>query len=375
MIIKKLDFLNYRNIEKLCLEPDAAMNIIYGENAQGKTNLLEGIYLFTGSKSFRGSRDAELIRFGEESKTAEITVDFSTRYDIYCGKLAIKENRTAFLNQIPLKTTRELGEYFPAMLFAPKDLGLVQSGPEERRSFLDQGLFQLKTKYGELLKNYRTALDQRNAILKNIRANLDWVINLEIWDVTLAALGTKIIYQREQYLKRLEKYAVPFYQGLSGTTEILAMTLARTIDTDSNDQQVIEKKLLQSLEANREKDIACGFTTAGPHRDDLIFTINGLPVKAFGSQGQQRSVALAVKMGEAYILEEVYEEAPVILLDDVMSELDQQRQNYILNHINQFQVFITCCDKDAILRMKKGKAFYISQGALISGGETECTYT
>lgn len=366
MIVKQIELTDYRNIEQMRLEPDAHINVICGENAQGKTNLLESIYLFSGSKSFRGSKDSELIRIGADKKRgACVVIDFSTRYDTYCGKLEIKENRSAFLNQIPLKSVSELGDRFPAMIFSPRDLSLVQNGPEERRRFLDQGLSQLKSMYGDLLKNYRTALDQRNAVLKNIRVNLDWAVNLEIWDSTLSVLGAKIIYQRDQYLHRLSKYALRFFDGLGGAGEALAFKMVKTIASQSEQKEEIAQSFLTGLEQSREKDIACGFTTVGPHRDDLDFRINGLSVKGFGSQGQQRSVALAVKMGEAYVLEEIYEEAPVVLLDDVMSELDQRRQNYILNHIDRFQVFITCCDKDTVLRLREGKTFSISGGRLL----------
>lgn len=349
----------------MALQPGGHINIIYGENAQGKTNLLESIYLLTGSRSFRGSKDSELIQIGTDKKTgAVVKIDFSTRYDDFCGKVEIKENRTAYLNDVPLKTTSQLSDQFPAMLFAPRDLNLVQNGPEERRRFLDQGLCQLRSLYGDLLKNYRTALEQRNAILKNIRAGLDWVVNLEIWDSTLAAMGAKIMYQRDQYLKRLSSYSISFFEGLGSHGEKLEISIMKTVGEELSDKEALESALLKGLEESREKDIASGFTTVGPHRDDMEFRINGLPVKAFGSQGQQRSVALALKMGEAYVLEEIYEEAPVILLDDVMSELDKSRQNYILNHIEQFQVFITCCDKNTVLRLREGETFRISGGRL-----------
>lgn len=365
MIINNIELSDFRNISLMCMEADPHMNVIYGENAQGKTNLLEAIYLLSGSRSFRGAKDSELIRVGaDKKKGACITAAFSTKYDSYCGKFKIKENRSAYLNDVPLKSVGELGDIFPAMVFSPRDLALVQNGPEERRKFLDQGLCQLRSLYGELIKNYRTALDQRAAILKNIRANMDWTINLDIWDSTLAALGAKIIYQRDQYLNRLSQYTMDFFQGLGGEKESLELKMIKTIGTDCIEKDQIESALMKGLEENREKDIACGFTTVGPHRDDLDFRINGMSVKGFGSQGQQRSVALAVKMGEAYVLEAVYEEAPVILLDDVMSELDQRRQNYIMNHIQKFQVFITCCDKNTVLRLREGKTFQIKDGAL-----------
>lgn len=365
MILTKLEVTDFRNITQITLIPAPHMNVIYGENAQGKTNLLESIYLFSNGKSFRGSKDSELIRMGvERKKGANLIASFSTKYDHYCGKIKIADNRSASLNDVNIKSFGEMGDHFPAMLFSPKDLGLIQNGPEERRRFLDQGLAQLRSVYGELIKNYRTALEQRNAVLKNIRINMDWKINLDIWDETLCTLGAKIIYQRNAYLKRLLNYTLEFFAGLGGG-ETMELHMLQTVNCACEKQENIARAMQIGLEENREKDIACGFTSVGPHRDDLEFQINGLPVRTYGSQGQQRSAALALKMGEACVLEEVYEEAPIVLLDDVMSELDERRQNYILNHIERFQVFITCCDKNTVLRLREGKTFHIAGGKLI----------
>lgn len=365
MIITKLELKNYRNIIAMVLEPDPHINVIYGENAQGKTNLLESIYYLSAGKAFRGSKDSDLVRFeSKREEKTEITAMFSTTYDSFCGKVILKESRSGQINGIPIKTLSELGDQFPAVIFSPKDLNLIKDGPEERRRFLDNGLYQIKSSYGGLLKNYKTALEQRNALLKNIRANMDWRINLEVWDQAVARIGAKIIYQRDCYLARILNYAVLFFDGLGGETEKLEMRMIKTVVTQDCVTEAIEQKMMEELLKSQEKDIECGFTTVGPHRDDIEFLINGNAVKNYGSQGQQRSTVLALKMGEAYVLNEVYEENPIVLLDDVMSELDLRRQNYILNHINQFQVFITCCDKETILRLKEGKTFLIEQGTI-----------
>lgn len=366
MIIKKLIIENYRNIEKIEIIPDERINVIYGENAQGKTNLIEAIFIFCGSRSFRGNKDNELVKIGkEENKKTKLACDFSTNYDEYCGKINIENKRYCKLNDVFLKSPSEMAEKFPVVVFSPKDLDLVKDGPEERRRFIDNSLFQLRISYGELLKNYKHALEQRNAILKNIKNATDKEENLDIWDLSLSKAGSRIIFQREKYVEKLSIYANEFFCGLSNEKEKLDLSIDKTVLCDTNNVLDIEKNILEAMNESRKKDISWGFTSVGPHRDDLNIQINGMSAKSFGSQGQQRSGALAIKMGEAHIINEVFEEKPIILLDDVLSELDEKRQSFILNNIDEFQVFITCCDAENVLRLKKGKKFHICKGKII----------
>lgn len=366
MILKKLLIENYRNIKTIEIIPDERINVIYGENAQGKTNIIESIFIFSGSHSFRGNKDSELVMIGKkENEKTELTCHFSTTYDEYCGKIIISNKRFCWLNDVNLKSPNEMSDNFPVVVFSPKDLDLVKDGPEERRKFLDNGLFQLKASYGELLKTYRHALDQRNAVLKNIKFGSENEKNLDIWDNTLSIIGSKIIFQREKYVQNLSIYSQNFFCGLSNKKETLELSVDKTVETNSENIKEIEEKMFQRLQETRQKDVAWGYTSVGPHRDDLNIIINDLSAKSYGSQGQQRSASLAIKMGEAYIINEVFQETPIVLLDDVLSELDEKRQSYILNNIDMFQVFITCCDAESVLRLKKGRKFHISKGKII----------
>lgn len=363
MIINKISLNNYRNIENAVIEPDKSVNVIYGDNAQGKTNIIEGIFIFSGSKSFRSNKDSDLIKKDAENKKSELEVEFSTKYDEKCGKLVIKDNRTCYINGIE-RTAGEMGDTFPVVVFSPKELNLIEDGPDERRRFLDVGLYQLKSSYGELMKSYRQALNQRNAVIRNIRAGYDVEESLDIWDFQLAFIGAKIIYQREKYIEKIYEYAKKFFSLLSENNEKLEMKIKKTCSVNEIEVGAINDSLYEKLKESRKKDVETGYTTCGPHRDDIEITIDGMNAKNFASQGQKRSAVIAIKMGEAFVLNDVYGEKPVVLLDDVLSELDERRQSCILNNIEDFQVFITCCDVENVSRLNKGKTFRISKGQI-----------
>ena len=362
MKINSIKIENFRNIESLSLDFDD-VNIIYGENAQGKTNLIEAIYLFTGAKSFRGVKDKELVKFGEEY--SRLKIEFSNNSREQNAELLIQNRRSATLNGVKKKSATSLGDELKAVIFSPVHLSMVKDGPLERRRFIDNALCQLKSNYRNVLKEYNRALAQRNMLLKDISKNNSLYDMLYIWDKNLAVSGAKIIFQRMKYIEALLPYAKDVFDGLSSGKEEINLVMKGSFDYDGLTLDEIQKKLMFALDNNRGNDILNRNTNIGPHRDDMEILINGKSARSFGSQGQQRSCVLALKLAEASLLREMTQDEPLALLDDVMSELDISRQDYILNHIKDWQVFITCCDANTVLRLKQGKTFHISNGGLI----------
>ncbi len=362
MKINSIEIENFRNIEKLKLNFED-VNIIWGENAQGKTNLIEAIYLFTGSKSFRGVRDKELVKFGE--KKAELKIDFENKSRKQNAELSIMGRRTAKLNEIEKKSATALGDELKAVIFSPVHLSMVKDGPIERRKFIDNSLCQLKSNYRSVLKEYNRCLAQRNMLLKDIKNNFNLEDMLYIWDKNLAKSGAKIIYQREKYVEALLPFTTEIFDGLSKGREKIDLRLNCGFDCKNLTVAEIENEFSKQLISNRNNDLINKITTVGPHRDDMEILINGKSARLYGSQGQQRSCVLALKLAEASLLKEMTDDEPLALLDDVMSELDESRQDYILNHIKNWQVFITCCDANTVLRLKKGKTFHIENGRCI----------
>lgn len=362
MKINSIEIQNFRNIENLKINFDD-VNIIYGENAQGKTNLLEAIYLFTGAKSFRCHKDINLIKLDEDFSV--LRTEFSGNDREQTAEIIIKDKkRSAMLNGIRKKTPALLGDEIKAVVFSPVHLSMVKDGPAERRKFIDNALFQLKSNYKNVISDYNRCLVQRNVILKDMQqfGGLDDI--LYVWSINFAKAGAKIIYQRQKYIDALIPHAKEIFEGISSGKEEIELVLRGKFRYDGLSVSEIEERLLEELEKSKREDFLCRNTTVGPHRDDLEIYINGKEAKAFASQGQQRSCVIALKLAEASLLCEMTGITPIALLDDVMSELDEKRQDYILNHIKNWQVFITCCDKNTVLRLKEGKTIHISDGCL-----------
>lgn len=358
---------NYRNLEHVFLEPDPGVNVIYGENAQGKTNLLESIWMFTGCRSFRGTKDAELVNFGEPG--ARLQLNFFAQEREQTASLLIEKRRSAALNGVKLPAANRLMGNFAAVVFAPVHLSLVQSGPAERRKFLDMALCQLRPRYANLLTSYNHTLLQRNALLKDIVRHSELLDTLDVWDDRLAAFGASIIFDRINYVKKLRIFADKFYAGLSRGRESFDVNYLNQFAAECKDVYELKDLLVGQLKNSRKDDIYGGSTSVGPHRDDLIITVDGKSARTFGSQGQKRSCALSLKLSEAAVVKDLTGEQPVALLDDVMSELDSSRQDYILNHIDGWQVFITCCEPSTMLRLRGGKSFEM-EGGKLKNGET-----
>lgn len=363
MKIERMGIDAYRNLEHLVLDFDD-VNVIYGENAQGKTNLIEAVYLFTGAKSFRGSRDSELVQFGKEQ--AQLQIHFVSGNRPQTAMLQIKKRRSATLNGIAKASAAALGEEIKAVVFSPAHLTMIKDGPAERRKFLDLALCQIRTGYKKLLSDYNRSLAQRNMLLRDIAAGKMSADTLFIWDGNLARAGAKIIYQRRAYVAALEEPLSRIHTGLSGGREQIGARLQGAFAYGVLAVEELERRLLSLLESARSEDLYHRATTVGPHRDDLDITLNGISARKYGSQGQQRSCVLSLKLAEAEILQQKTNEAPIALLDDVMSELDEGRQDYILNHMKGMQLFITCCDAGTILRGTRGKTFHIENGKVVN---------
>lgn len=361
MKINNITLENYRNIENLKIEFDD-VNIIWGENAQGKTNLIEAIYLFTGAKSFRGVKDNQLVKFNCDRSRLKIEFEGNDRQQN--AEIVIEKKRVASLNGIKKKSPSQLGDELKAVVFSPVHLSMIKDGPMERRRFIDTALCQLKSNYRNLLKEYNRALLQRNTLLKDLAKNPELDGMMYVWNTNLAKTGAKIIYQRLKYIEAITPYVKDIFSGISGGSEDIDLKYS---GYDSTDYEIAEneKKLLKALDDSRLNDMLSKSTTCGPHRDDIEILINGNSARLYGSQGQQRSCVLAIKLAEASLLKKMTGIEPIALLDDVMSELDEKRQDYILNHIKNWQVFITCCDKETILRLKEGKTFHIEGGTLL----------
>lgn len=353
MEVKKLSVKNFRNLFPSEIEFCDSMNVIYGDNAQGKTNLIEAIWLFTGAKSFRTSKDGEMIGFS--ASEANLELEFISGGIEREAKINIKARRTADLDSKKLRSASALAGNFCATVFSPSDLQTVKEGPSLRRRFLDLAIGQLYPSYVDILKQYIKAVTQRNTLLKNSQGIIKNTELLDVFEKEITLNGSKIIDYRIKYCKNLTENASSIYGELSSLREELTAEYM-----PSSNIEDLEEKLYVS----RKTDIFSGTTSVGPHRDDLDFKINGISARTFGSQGQQRSVAIALKLAEAKILKEITGEQPVAILDDVMSELDPDRQAFILNHIKDWQVFITCCDKANVKPLKEGKIFTVVGGRI-----------
>ncbi len=353
MILKRLNCQNFRNLAEFSLEPCEEMNVICGENAQGKTNILEAIWLFTGAKSFRGAKDSAFIKFGEEKAFCEI--NFISGGIENEAKLLIDEKRNAVLNNNKLKSPSLLAGHFNAIIFSPIDLRLVTDGPSVRRRFLDTAIGQLYPSYIELLKEYLRAITQRNKIIKDLRFDSTLDVLLDVFEEEIAVKGAKLTALRKKYISTLNKYLPKLYSGISGGKEELQTDYISVCN---------ENELKEILKDKRKEDMFTGVTSVGPHRDDIKFKINGISARTYGSQGQKRSVALSLKLAEGEVIKNIVGECPVLLLDDIMSELDPSRQEFILNHIKGMQTFLSCCDPSNFKNLKAGKIFNIKEGRI-----------
>lgn len=366
MTVKEISFKGFRNLKDGSVTVSDNVNVIYGDNAQGKTNLLECIWLFNGVRSFRGAKDNELISFNSENKFAVAGLKFYSQERIQNAQINIfPKKREAILNGVKKRSASQLIGKCTSVVFSPEHLTLVKNGPSERRRFLDGALCRLKPRYAVVFSKYNKIINQRNALLKDIPKNKSLMETLEIWDEKLSQAGAQLIFERLEYIELLKKYSYEYHSGISQDKENLRLEYNCTCNAQYKDSiQQIYEKMLKTLKDAVKEDLYTGCTNYGAHRDDIEIYINDVKARSFASQGQQRSAVLSLKLSEASILEQLTEERPVILLDDVLSELDIYRQNFLLNKTKDWQVFITCCDPSAVKSLKNGKVFYIKDGVV-----------
>jgi DNA replication and repair protein RecF len=358
MIINGLTVENFRNIKSAKLDFSPTVNIFLGQNAQGKTNLLESIWLFSGNRSFRNSKDKEFINFN--ANLSKINIDFFKDDREQSAEIIIGESKKAFLNEIPLESISKFLSKINMTVFVPSHLSLISDGPAERRNFLDSAISSIKPNYLKLVQNYTSAVAERNKVLKDISYHSQLLDVLFIYEEQIAKYGSKIIENRKKYIDKLQDVAKDIYFGISGQKEEISIKYL----TEVNDENMVED-FKDKLFKNRKDDIFHGATSIGPHRDDIEININGISARTFGSQGQKRSAVLSMKLAESEILTKVFGEKPIILLDDVMSELDVTRQEYLLNYIEGSQIFITSCEKTQAKMLKSAKVFNVSGGKII----------
>lgn len=338
MIVTKLAVKQFRNLKEICIEPSPTMNIICGENGQGKTNLLEALWLFCASRSFTGAADSELIPFDSDFLRVEMEFRDSVRENAASYAMNAAKKKEAMLNGIAKSSMSIFSKRFFCVVFCPDDLLLVKGGPAERRRELDLVICQLKPQYNQLLANYNKIITQRNSLLKQIRAKQLSADLLTEYDAVLAKTGARISLTRKSYCERLCSAAADYYRSISADREQLGFAYRCWSD------EITPERLLAEIIANRERDLATCQTSVGAHRDDLHILLDGRPAREFGSQGQQRSVVLSLKLAESVLIEQTTNEKPVILLDDVLSELDARRREYLLHSLSDRQIFLTGCD-------------------------------
>ena len=360
MIIESLDLKNYRNYDILNMNFDKNVNIIYGDNAQGKTNILESIYFCATSKSHRGSKDKDIVKFGESESHIKANViknDISYRIDMH---LKSNKPKGIAVNGIPIKKAVDLFGIINVVLFSPEDLNIIKDGPSQRRRFMDMELSQLDKIYLSNLINYNKVVNQRNKLLKELsfKSSEEKLETLDIWDLQLVKYGTEVMKRRVGFVQELNEIIGGLHEKLSGGTEKLTIEYQPCVE---------ETAFLDTVTKMRERDLRMKSTCFGPHKDDLIFFINGSEVKKYGSQGQQRTAALSLKLAEIELVKKVVKDTPVLLLDDVLSELDSNRQQFLLNSIGQIQTVITCTGLDEFVNSQFAvhKTFQIQNGTVI----------
>lgn len=362
MNIEKAVIKNFRNIENMELEPSNGINVIYGENGHGKTNIIESFWLFTGCNSFRTKKNIELIN--KDSKFSELFIQFFSNSREQDAKIIINDKKEAFLNGIKQNSPRKFLGEFQAVVFSPSVLSVIRDGPSEKRKFIDIAISLIKPNYAALLSKYNKTVIQRNSLLKQVGTEKKGEDLLFVFDEELARCGGKIIDYRLKYLNDLRSEAPQIYSEISNGREKMKISYVNSLKEIGKNNVEWSEILYKNLSENHEKDIIRQATSFGPHKDDLEIFLDDMNVRNYGSQGQQRSCALSLKIGEATILKNVSGEQPIALMDDVMSELDENRQKYLMKFFDGWQVFITCCDPSHRSKINSDKVFEICDGRI-----------
>ncbi|MCD7817640.1 MAG: DNA replication/repair protein RecF [Lachnospiraceae bacterium] len=357
MIVESIKLDHFRNYDRLELHFDSGTNLFYGDNAQGKTNILESVYLCGTTRSHRSSRDRDLIQFGKDESHIQMLIrkgDVPYRIDMHLKKY---KSKGIAINGTPVRKAAELIGLGSFIFFSPEDLNIIKNGPSERRKFLDMELCQLDKIYLYNLSNYNKILTQRNHLLKDYAFSRDADAVLDVLDLQMVKFGSPVIRLRREFSKRLDELVSVIHGNLSGGREKLRLKY---------EDDVAEDEFLSKLTSIREKDIRTKVTNVGPHRDDICFLVDGVDIRRFGSQGQQRTAALSLKLSEIEIVKKSIKDTPVLLLDDVLSELDSSRQKYLLDNICNIQTMITCTGVDDFVNnnFQINKLFQVVSGGV-----------
>lgn len=362
MIIKSLELADFRNYDSLHIDFSKGTNILYGDNAQGKTNILEAIYLSATTKSHKGSKDKDIVNFNKEEAHIRTYLEkdnMDIRVDMHLRK---NKTKGIAIDGQKIKKAAELLGLLNVVFFSPEDLSIIKNGPAERRRFVDMELCQLDPFYLYNLNHYNKIVNQRNKLLKDMYFNPSLKETLNIWDSQLVSFGSKIIERRQLFVEQLNDIIYDIHKKLSGQREELKVKY---------EPDVMIEDYEKNLAIYQDRDVKLKQTTVGPHRDDFCFMVKNVDIRKFGSQGQQRTAALSLKLSEIELVKKIANENPVLLLDDVLSELDSHRQNYLLSTIGEIQTIITCTGLDEFVnnRFEIDKVFQIENGEIINNSD------
>lgn len=357
MYIDTLEVGNFRNYDFAKIDFHNKINILYGDNAQGKTNILESIFVCGTTKSHKGCKDRELIRLGEEEAHIRMHLvkkNMSHRIDMHLKK---SKGKGIAIDGIPIKRSGELLGLLNVIFFSPEDLRIIKNGPSERRRFINMELCQLDAVYLHDLGEYNKVLAQRNKLLKQIYHQPSLKETLELWDMQLVEYGSNLMKHRDTFVKEIGEVVTRVNEKLTGGKEHISMIYEPDVSVDD-----FERKLADA----REKDLKTCSTSVGPHRDDLCFLNGDIDLRKYGSQGQQRTCALSLKLAEIELVKDLIGDSPILLLDDVLSELDRKRQNYLMDSIHDIQAIITCTGIEEFVgsRLTLDKIFRVEQGEI-----------
>ena len=359
MQISRLILQNFRNYEMQDISFCPGINIFYGQNAQGKTNLLEALWLFTAAKSFRTQKDSEMIRFG--AKEAKVLTEFSAYGRETNAEITLysEKRKLLKLGGAPLNKTSELLGQFPAVLFSPDELHIITGAPEVRRRFMDSAISAARPAYYGALRNYMRSWKQKNTLLKKEPRKED----LSIWNMQMAESGALIMQYRKKFFESLSPLAMDMHKNVAGKEEILSVQYAPTVKTaDSLEEQ--KEILFSALEKKREAEIYAGLSLLGPHRDEMKFMIDTLDARSFASQGQMRTAAVSLKIAQGMLLEAETGEVPSVFLDDILGELDAERRSFLLKSMENKQVFLTCTEKNGVKMETEAQYFEVKEGTV-----------
>lgn len=357
MFIDSIKLDQFRNYESLELSFSPGTNILYGDNAQGKTNILEAVYLCGTTRSHRTSKDKEMIRFGQDQAHLRMILsrdDFSDQIDVH---LRASKAKGIAINSVPIRKARDLMGKVYLVFFSPEDLQMIKNGPSERRKFLDVEISQMDPVYISDLSSYVRVINHRNRLLKDISFHPSLLPTLDAWDEQLVSYGKKIIEKRDLFIKDISDEVKDIHGNLTGNKEKIELVYEPNVSVEDMEEQ---------LKKSRGKDLQTGTSVVGPHRDDVAVMVNGIDLRKYGSQGQQRTAALSLKLSEIFLIQKLKKEKPILLLDDVLSELDEKRQTYLLNSIHDIQALITCTGLDDFIqrRFSMDRIFTVHQGTV-----------